>query len=132
MAIHDTIGDYLTIIRNAYRAGKERTSARYSKLREGIANILLEEGYIEGINVHSESPSQKFIDLTLKYVDGKPAMVDIQRWSKPGCRYYAKYDDIPRVLGGLGISILTTSRGVLRDRDARRLKVGGELLCKVW
>ena len=129
MAVHDTIGDFLTNIRNASRAGKESCSVSYSKLRVGIAGILKEEGYIKDFAV---SEDKRSLTVELKYVDDVPAITGIQRHSKPGRRLYCGYQDIPRVLGGLGISILTTSRGILKDRDARRQKVGGELVCKVW
>lgn len=132
MAQHDTIGDYLTIIRNAYCAGRQETTTSFSKVRAGIAAILKDEGYLEDFAVREDGPGRRFIDLKLKYVEGTPAIVGIERYSKPGCRLYAKHDEIPRVLGGLGIAILTTSRGILHGREARRQKVGGEVLCKVW
>lgn len=132
MAVHDTIGDFLTIIRNANRAGKASATTRFSKVKAGVADILKAEGYIEDYRFVEEGPGHRFIEMTMKYVDNQPAIVGIERFSKPGCRLYAKYDEIPKVLGGLGISILTTSRGILKDRDARRQKVGGEVLCKVW
>lgn len=132
MASHDTIGDFLTIIRNAGAAGLPTCSSRYSKVKAGIAGILKDEGYISGFRITEEAPGQKFIELSLKYVDGKSAIVAVERFSKPGRRLYTGYQDIPRVLGGLGLSILTTSRGILKDRDARREKVGGEIICKVW
>ncbi|MGF1451583.1 MAG: 30S ribosomal protein S8 [Opitutales bacterium] len=132
MAVHDTIGDFLTVVRNANRAGKRLTTTRFSKVKAGVANILKAEGYIEDFRVFEEGPGHKFMEMTMKYVNSKPAIVGIERSSKPGCRRYAKYDEIPKVLGGLGISILTTSHGILKDRDARRQKVGGEVLCRVW
>jgi len=132
MAVHDTIGDFLTTLRNAQRAGKESCTVRFSKMRAGIAAILRDEGYINGFEIREEGPGHQFIDIALKYVDSEPAIVGIERYSRPGRRLYSKYTDIPRVLGGLGVAILTTSKGVLRDRDARREKVGGEIICKVW
>lgn len=132
MASHDTIGDFLTIIRNAGAAGLSTCSSRYSKVKAGIAQILKDEGYINDFRIVGETPSQKFIELSLKYVDGKSAIVTLERFSKPGRRLYTGYQDIPRVLGGLGLSILTTSKGILKDSDARREKVGGEIICKVW
>lgn len=132
MAAHDTIGDFLTIIRNANRAGKSSARTRFSKVKSGIAEILKAEGYISDYTVVEEGPGHKFIEMTMKYVNAQPAIVGIERYSKPGCRIYAKYNEVPKVLGGLGISILTTSRGILKDRDARRQKLGGEVLCKVW
>lgn len=132
MAVHDTIGDFLTTIRNAQRASQASTTVRYSKVRAGIASILQEEGYIEGFSIRDEGPGHQFIDLQLKYVKDEPAIVGIERYSSPGRRLYSKHTDIPRVLGGLGVAILTTSKGILKDRDARRQKVGGEVLCKIW
>lgn len=132
MASHDTIGDFLTLLRNASTAGQESCTTRFSKLKAGIAAILQDEGYIQQFAIREEGAGHKFLDIVLKYVDGKPAIVGIERFSKPGRRLYSGYDDIPRVLGGLGVSILTTSKGILKDRDARRAKVGGEVICKVW
>ncbi|MEO0794742.1 MAG: 30S ribosomal protein S8 [Verrucomicrobiota bacterium] len=132
MASHDTIGDFLTLIRNASTAGQEVTTSRFSKLKAGVASILKDEGYIHGFAIREEGPGHKFIDISLKYVDGRAAIVGIERYSKPGRRLYSGYEEIPKVLGGLGVSILTTSKGILKDRDARRAKVGGEVICKVW
>lgn len=128
----DTISDFLTIIRNAYRARKESCNARYSRMHWNIAQILKNEGYVREVQEGSDSRGHKTIVVTLKYVDEVPALTGIQRHSTPGRRLYYKYDSIPRVLGGLGVGILTTSRGVLNDRDARRQKVGGEMVCTVW
>jgi len=132
MASHDSIGDFITIIRNASRAGKETCQASYSKVREGIANILKDEGYINGVEIVGEKPAEKKVVVTLRYVDGIPAVTEIERISKPGRRLYFQYRDIPRVIGGMGISILTTSQGILKDADCRAKKAGGELICKVW
>ena len=128
----DTISDFLTVIRNAYRARKESTVARYSKMHWSIAQILRDEGYIRDVQEAQDANGHKAILITLKYVDEVPALTGIQRHSTSGRRLYYKYDSIPRVLGGLGVGILTTSRGVMKDRDARRQKVGGEMLCTVW
>ncbi|MGE9294195.1 MAG: 30S ribosomal protein S8 [Puniceicoccales bacterium] len=132
MAVHDTIGDFLTTLRNASAAGKDTCTVRYSKLRAGIAQILLRDGYISDVREVEEIKGQRNLEITLKYVDDAAAIVGIERFSTPGRRLYAKYTEIPRVLGGLGTSILTTSKGILSDRDARREKVGGEVICKVW
>lgn len=131
MASHDNIGDFLTIIRNASSARKDSCSASYSKMREGIANILKNAGYIAGFEVSGEKADKK-IAITLKYVNEIPAITQIERVSKPGRRLYYTYTDIPRVLGGMGISILTTSSGIMNDTDCRAKKAGGELICKVW
>ncbi len=105
---------------------------RFSKLKEGVCLILKEGGYIHDYRVYEEGAGHRFIEITMKYINGRPAVVGIDRVSSPGCRRYAGYDEAPRVLGGMGMSILTTPKGILRDRDARKLKVGGEILCKVW
>ncbi len=131
MATHDSIGDFLTIIRNASSAGKETLTTQWSKMREGIAKILKEEGYISSYEVGGDA-GKKVISINMKYVGGVPAIVGITRVSKPGCRIYFEYRSIPRVLNGMGISILTTSQGVLKDSDCRAKKVGGEIICKVW
>ena len=128
----DTIGDYLTIIRNSSNAENESCTIPHSNIREEITKILKSEGYIRGFKIEVNDKEFKEIIIALKYVDGTPAIRGIQRVSKPGCRLYFQYREIPRVLGGLGISILTTSMGLRKDRDARREKVGGELLCRVW
>lgn len=131
MASHDNIGDFLTIIRNASNARKDSCCASWSNIREGIVKILKDSGYIADFAVSGEKAEKK-IEITLKYVGGVPAITQIERVSKPGRRLYYSCSDIPRVLGGMGISILTTSRGVLTDGDCRKNKAGGELICKVW
>jgi len=131
MATHDSIGDFLTIIRNANASGKDICKAQWSKIREGIASILKDEGYISSFEVSGEK-AQKVITINLKYLGGVSALTGITRVSTPGCRSYYEYRSIPRVLNGMGISILTTSKGVLKDSDCRSKKVGGEILCKVW
>ncbi len=131
MATHDSIGDFLTIVRNASSAGKDTCSAQWSKIREGIAAILKDEGYISDYEVTGEK-AEKTIKIKMKYMGGIPSLTGIIRVSTPGCRMYYEYRSIPRVLNGMGISILTTSKGVLKDSDCRAKKVGGEILCKVW
>ncbi len=127
----DSISDFLTVIRNAYRAGKETCEARYSKIHLRIAEILKEEGYLREVETIEENGKQR-LRLTLKYVGDTPALTGIKRISTPGRRLYYQSRNIPRTLGGLGIGILTTSRGILKDRDARRQKVGGEMICAIW
>lgn len=128
----DTIGDFITIIRNASTAFKPSCKAQWSKIREAIAKILLNEGYIAGYKVLEKENGLKDIQIHLKYVDKQPAIVGIERHSKPGRRLYYQYSEIPKVLRGLGINILTTSKGLLTGVQARQQKVGGELLCNVW
>ena len=132
MAVHDTIGDFLTIIRNGSTARKDSCDTYYSKMREGIASILKDEGYIKDYAIKTDDKGRKSISVELKYVQEAPALTGLSRVSKPGRRVYCGYRDIPRVLGGLGIAILTTSKGIMRAREARRNKLGGELICNVW
>ncbi len=132
MAIHDTLGDFLTVIRNASRAGRETCNVPFTKMRLGIAKILQEEGLIVGADASTDSKGRKILLIKLKYVEGVAVITDIQRHSKPGRRLYYAYRDIPRVLNGLGTAILSTSKGILKDVDARRQKIGGELICTVW
>lgn len=132
MAVHDTIGDFLTIIRNGSAARKERCVTQHSKMRVAIAAILKQEGYIRDFKEGQDARGFKTIELYLKFVGNTPAITGIERHSTPGRRLYYGCKEIPRVLGGMGLAILTTSKGVMRARDAREAGVGGELLCKVW
>jgi small subunit ribosomal protein S8 len=132
MAIHDTIGDFITTLRNGSMATKPVVSVRHSKLRESIASILKHQGYLFDYIVKERSNGIKDLEIKLKFKGDQPALAGIRRESKPGCRRYYQYGEIPPVLGGLGISILTTSRGILTGNQARKQKVGGELLCSVW
>lgn len=128
----DTIGDFLTIIRNAYKAEKDTCNARYSRMHRHIARILKEEGYISDFAEGTDERGHKNLVIQLKYVGNTPALRGIKRVSRPGRRMYYGATEIPRTLGGLGTGILTTSKGILKDRDARRENVGGELICAVW
>ncbi len=131
MATHDTLGDFLTIIRNGSNAALKGVSAQWSASREGIARILKESGYISDFE-KIEKDGLPVLALTLKYNGKRPAIAEIDRVSKPGRRIYAGYSEIPKVIGGMGVSILTTSRGILSDAEARQQKVGGEILARVW
>ena len=133
MAAHDTISDMLTRIRNACMVKHPTTQVPSTKMTRSIAKVLKEEGFIgeyeetgEGIN--------KFLQIGLQYhgKNRQPTISKLKRVSKPGLRVYSKRKDIPRVLGGIGIAIVSTSRGVMTDREARRQGVGGEILCYVW
>lgn len=128
----DPISDFLTRIRNASRAGKAECAAPHSKLKAAIAAILLKEGFIAEVKDGTDDNGHKTVVVVLKYVDGEASINGIDRVSKPGLRLYAKSTEIPRVLNGLGVCILSTPKGVMRDREARRLKVGGEMICNVW
>lgn len=128
----DFIGDFLTVIRNASRAGKEKTTVPVSKLTLKIAEILKRDRFIENYKLIEEG-SKKFLRIHFRTIRGKsPAIRSIVQISKPGLRRYVGHEEVPKVLGGLGIAILSTSRGLLTDREARAGKVGGELICKVW
>jgi small subunit ribosomal protein S8 len=132
MSFTDPIGDMLTRIRNASSARHEKVLVPRSRLKVRIAEVLKEEGFIKDFVVHQEGV-QGAITILLKYSgDREPAISDIKRVSKPGLRRYVANDSIPRVLNGMGIAILSTSKGVLVDREARKQKVGGELICTVW
>ena len=127
----DTVGDFLTSIRNASQANKAVITVQWSRLREGVAKILVDAGYVASAR-KAEREGLPVLELSLKYVAGVPAITSIERVSTPGRRVYAGYSSVPKVIGGMGVSILTTSRGVKTDAEARRQKVGGELLAKVW
>ena len=128
----DPIGDMLTRIRNASSARHEKCLVPKSRLKIRIAEVLKEEGFIKDFVVHQDGV-QGAITILLKYsADREPAISDIKRVSKPGLRRYVANDSIPRVLNGMGIAIISTSKGVLVDREARKQKVGGELICTVW
>ena len=132
MSIHDAIGDFITVIRNAGSVGKDSCAYPHSKVREGIARILKARGFVENFGEGIDDNGRKNIQLQLKYVEGSHAIKGISRASTPGLRSYCGYREIPRVLDGLGISILSTPKGLLDDSSARRQKVGGEILCNVW
>lgn len=129
--VNDPIGDMLTRIRNAGQARHEKTLIPASKLKRAIVEVLKEEGFVRDFVMH-EDGRQGEITVFLKYENGKSVIRELKRVSKPGIRRYVSRDDIPRVLGGLGVAILSTSKGVLVDREARKANVGGELLCTVY
>ncbi len=132
MNITDSIADFLTHIRNATRAGHAEVVTPSNKLKKAIAKILKEEGYIDDFEEISGEP-QSSLRIGLRYTGNKRSVIrSIQRVSKPGLRIYVGSGKIPRVLGGLGTVILSTPKGVLSGENARREKVGGEILCKVW
>ena len=132
MNISDPIADYLTRIRNAVSAGHDTVEIPASKLKTEMSRILLREGFIRSMDVMGEAPKQ-VIKLTLKYgPDRESVITGLQRISRPGLRKYVNADEVPRVLGGLGIALLTTSRGILTDREARKSRTGGEVLCQIW
>jgi small subunit ribosomal protein S8 len=130
--LSDPIADMLTRVRNAMRARHPKADVPASRLKIEIARILKEEGYIATYKVVEEG-AKKTIRIYLKYgTDNAPVISAIERVSRPGCRVYVGQTEIPRVLGGMGINILTTPRGVMTGRDAHKEHVGGEILCRVW
>jgi len=132
MPVNDPVGDLLTRIRNAARARHDKVVVPSSKLKVDVVRVLKEEGFVGDFTVHERSP-QNELTIQLKYgPDRAPAITGIRRASRPGLRRYVAVREIPRVLGGLGIFILSTSRGVLSDGEARKQKVGGELICTVY
>ncbi len=128
----DPISDFLTHLRNASKAGLAQCVSPHSKLKESLANILKAEGYVRDVATGTDERGHKTVVVTMKYVDSAPVITGIKRTSTPGRRMYAGYSEIPRVLNGLGIAILSTSKGLMKDQDARRQKLGGELVCTVW
>lgn len=128
----DTFADFLTRIRNGLRIRQKEVSAPYARLKYELARVLLEEGFISNFQVEGEGNSKRII-VSLKYdEDGASVVRGIELLSRQSRRLHVGVDEIPRVIGGLGVAILTTSKGVMTDRDARRKRVGGEPLCKVW
>ena len=132
MQITDPVADMLTRIRNANSAKHETVDVPASNLKKAIAQILLDEGYIKSFSLQ-DNGNQGVIHITLKYLGKKqPALSGLKRVSKPGLRIYAGKDELPRVLGGLGTAIVSTSKGVMADRDARKAGVGGEVIAYIW
>ena len=131
MNITDPIADMCTRIRNAVRCEKEEVDVPFSKLKANVAKILKKEGYIADYKAEAVE-GHNVLRVRLKYARKKPAIVGIRRISSPGKRVYCAAKNMPRVLGGMGVSIVTTSRGLMAGHDARKAKVGGEILCEVW
>jgi small subunit ribosomal protein S8 len=134
----DPVADMLTRMRNALRIRRKKVRIPKSRLKVGIADVLKREGYVQDFRLLEAKPEDKvalqgWIEIDLKYgPEGEDVMTFVQRSSKPGCRVYSKVDDLPLVLNGLGISILSTSQGILSDREARQKRIGGEVLCTVY
>lgn len=132
MTMTDPIADMLTRIRNANTVGHGTVDVPASKLKTSIAEILVEEGYIKSFEVKDDN-KQGIITIKMKYGSNREKVISgIKKISKPGLKVYAKADDVPKVLGGLGIAIISTSKGVVSDKKARELGVGGEVICYVW
>lgn len=134
MVMTDPVADLLTRVRNAARAGHKQVSVSHSNFKEALVKLLVEEGYLDGYSLESEDGGpHRSIQVDLKYTTGgKPAFKGLERISKPGLRVYVRRDKIPYVMNGLGVAVLSTSKGVLPDYTARREGVGGELICRVW
>lgn len=126
----DPIADLLTRIRNAHHAEKIELTMPSSKIKSAIAKVLQEEGYIEGFAANDNNGKQE-LTIKLKYFEGEPVIEDIKRVSRPGLRVYKGAEELPKVNGGLGIAIISTSKGIMTDRAARKAGVGGEVLCSV-
>lgn len=133
MGMTDPIADMLTRIRNANRVHFKSVDVLSSRINLNMAKVLKKSGYISGYDIKNDPGGHEILRVYLKYPDTKRTVItDIQRISKPGRRVYVKSENIPQVLNGYGISILSTSRGVMTDKEARELRLGGELLCNVW
>jgi small subunit ribosomal protein S8 len=131
MSMQDPLSDMLTRIRNAQMAGKKSVEMPGSKLKAAVASVLKEEGYIGDFSLSDDSGKSR-LAITLKYHQGKPVIAEIDRVSRPGLRQYRAKDELPSVRAGLGVAIVSTSRGVMSDRAARAAGVGGEVLCTVF
>lgn len=136
MAQTDPVSDMIAMIKNALQRGLKRLSVRHSKQKDALAKVLKAEGYLEEVKTTYETslgPKGKLLHLYLKYdSDNRSVLTEIRRISKPGKRVFVGVDKLPRVLDGLGISVLSTSKGIMSDKQARKDRVGGEILCKVW
>ena len=129
MSMQDPIADMLTRIRNGQAANKVAINMPSSKQKVAIANVLAAEGYIESVKVLEGAKPE--LEITLKYFQGKPVVESIQRVSRPGLRIYKRKDELPKVMGGLGVAVISTSKGVMTDRAARQAGLGGEIICYV-
>ena len=128
----DPISDLFTRLRNASKARLDVCAIPHSRLKVSIAGILKTEGYIADFSEGADAQGHKTLVVKMKYVDGAPAITGITRVSTPGRRLYFRYTEIPRVLNGLGVGIVSTSKGLMKDSDCRRHKAGGEMICNVW
>ena len=132
MPVTDLIADMLTVVRNGSRAKKEKVDVKNSRLNQKILEIFKKDGYIKNLKT-IEDKKQGMIRVYLKYEEGRaPAITQIKRVSKPGLRIYVDKESVPRVLNGLGMAVISTSRGVLMDKEARKQKIGGEVICHIW
>ena len=135
MASSDPVGDMLAIIKNANTRRQPKTPVVHSRMKEGVANVLKAEGYLSDVKIIADEkrPWTKTMWLYLKYdIDNRRVLTDVKRVSKPGRRVFQSITDVKRVLDGLGVTVLSTSKGILSDRQAKKAKVGGEIICRVW
>lgn len=131
MAVTDSIADFLTRIRNAAKAKKIRVDIPASNMKKSLADILVKQKFIDSYTV-VEDNKQNILRIQLKYVNGASAITGLKRISKPGLRIYSPVETLPRVLNGLGIAVISTSKGLLTDKEAKRLSQGGEVVCYIW
>ncbi|MBP9191948.1 MAG: 30S ribosomal protein S8 [Ignavibacteria bacterium] len=132
MSMTDPISDYLTRLRNALKAGKKTVDIPASKFKESISGILKKSSFIEDYKIIETEKKFKMLSIRLKYTDGNSVILGLKRVSRPGIRRYVNSEEIPRVRNGFGIAIVSTSKGLLTDREARDMKVGGEVVCHIW
>jgi len=132
MTMTDPLGDMLTRIRNGHMAKKALVECPMSKLRAAVLTVLKKEGFIRGYSIKTNDNKKDILIIELKYFEGKPAIKEIKRFSKPGLRLYSSMKDMPLNYGGLGISIVSTSKGLMSDHEARSANIGGEILCSVF
>jgi small subunit ribosomal protein S8 len=131
MAVTDSIADFLTRIRNASKAKKVKVDIPSSGMKKSLAEILVNQSFINSYTL-IEDNKQNVLRIQLKYVSGRPAITGLKRISKPGLRLYSPVEKLPRVLNGLGIAVISTSKGLLTDKEARKLSQGGEVVCHIW
>jgi small subunit ribosomal protein S8 len=132
MSMTDPISDYLTRLRNALKAEKKSVDVPASKFKVAISEILKKTGFIHDYSIIETEEKKKFVSIKLKYHNGESVIEGLQRVSRPGIRRYVKFDELPRVKNGLGVVIVSTSKGLMTEKKAKELKVGGEVVCKVW
>ncbi len=131
MTMTDPVADYLTRLRNALRAGHKRVDVPASNLKRELTRLLVEQKLLSGYS-EIKTTAQGVLRIQLRYNDGEPVMTGLKRVSRPGLRRYVASEDVPRVLGGLGLAIISTSQGLMTDKQARAANVGGEVLCEIW
>ena len=131
MPVTDPISDFLTRIRNAVKAKKKFVDIPSSKMKEGLADIMKQTSFIKDYNIIEDS-KQNTLRVHLKYIDGTPSITGLKKISRPGLKNYVSNDNLPRVLNGIGIAVISTSKGLLTDKQARKEAVGGEVICHIW